>query len=350
MKEARQIKTGEYMKNILIIGGTRNMGYFLTQRLADSGHRVTILNRGMSEDDLPETIYRLRADRTDPQQMKRALMGKSFDVVVDFVMYRQHEAEVIINLLGGAIDHYIMISTGQVYLVREGISRPFTEDSFEGRIQPPPKANTFAYEEWSYGINKRQAEEALIKAHQEQGFPYTTLRLPMVNSERDSFRRLYSYIIRLKDGGPILIPETPTYPLRHIYGKDVVRVIENLINDKQSVGRAFNISQEETVSIDEFLGILGEHMGITPNIVRAKRSILEANGFLPDCSPFSERWMSELDNTRSKEELGVTYTPLYDYLGKLVEHYTTTKIAKPVGYKRRQAELQFAESILSGEK
>lgn len=338
------------MKNILIIGGTRNMGHFLTQSLVDAGHRVTILNRGMSEDSLPESVYRLRADRTDSQQMKRALMGKQFDVVVDFVLYRKTEADAIINLLSGAIEQYIVISTGQVYLVREGISRPFTEDSFEGRIQPPPKANTFAYEEWSYGVNKRQAEESLIKAYQETGFPYTALRLPMVNSERDMFRRLYSYIIRLKDGGPILVPETPTYPLRHIYGQDVVRVIEQLIDTKQGIGHAYNISQEETVSIDEFLGILGEHMGITPQIVRAKRSILEANGFLPDCSPFSERWMSELDNTRSKEELGVEYTPLHDYLGNLVQHYTNTKISKPVGYKRRNAELQFAASIASGEK
>src|SRR5690606_8476464 len=112
--------------------------------------------------------------------------------------------------------------------------------------------------------NKRQAEEVFIKANEKSGFPYTVLRLPMVNSERDTFRRLYSYIIRLKDEGPILIPETPTYPLRHIYGQDVVRVIEQLIANQQGIGRAYNISQEETVSIDEFLGILGEHMGVTP--------------------------------------------------------------------------------------
>jgi len=337
------------MKNILIIGGTRNMGFYLTQRLMDAGHKVTILNRGMSEDELPETIHRLRADRTDPQQMKRALLGKSFDVVVDFVMYRQHEAEVIVDLLGGKIEHYIMISTGQVYLVREGISRPFKEDDFEGRIQPAPKANTFAYEEWSYGVNKRQAEEVFMKAHEENGFPYTVLRLPMVNSERDTFRRLYSYVIRLKDENPILVPETPTYPLRHIYGQDVVETIVKIIAEKTGIGRAFNISQEETVTIDEFIGILGEHMGVSPQIVRVKRSLLEANGFLPDCSPFSERWMSELDNIRSKEELSISYTPLRDYLGKLVDHYTHHKPPQPVGYKRRHAEVQLAQEILSGE-
>ncbi|MEO1290455.1 MAG: NAD-dependent epimerase/dehydratase family protein [Chloroflexota bacterium] len=252
------------MKKILIIGGTRNMGFQLAQSLLQMGHHVTILNRGMSEDKLPQTVHRLRADRTDPKQLKRALMGKTFDIVVDFVMFRQHEAEVIVNLLAGEIDHYIMISTGQVYLVREGITRPFKEDDYEGRIQPPPKENTFAYEEWTYGVYKRQAENIFSEAHQEQNFPVTILRLPMVNSEHDAFRRLYSYIIRLQDGGAILIPETPTYPLRHIYGRDVVGAILKLIDTGKGIGRAYNISQDETVTIDEFLTMLGDHMNITP--------------------------------------------------------------------------------------
>lgn len=335
------------MKNILIIGGTRNIGYYLTLRLLKLGHNVTILNRGMSPDDLPDTVHRLRADRSQPQQMKRALMGKSFDVVVDFVMFRQHEAEAIVDLLRGKIEQYIFISSGQVYLVREGITRPFTEDSFEGRVQPPPKANTFAYEEWTYGIGKRQAEEVFIQAHQDSQFPYTSLRLPMVNSERDTFRRLYSYIIRMADGGPILVPETPSYPLRHIYGKDVVRVIEQLIDKQQGIGRAYNISQEETVSIDEFLEMLAHHMGVESKLVRVKRSLLEANGFLPNCSPFSERWMSELDNTRSKEELGTQYTPLNDYLGQIVKYYDDNTPLIPVGYKRRSAELQLVSEVLA---
>ena len=321
------------------------MGYQLTLKLAEVGYNVTVLNRGQSRVNLPESVSRLRADRTDHQQMKRALMARRFDVVVDFVLFNGREAEMAVELLRDITDHYICISTGQVYLVREGIERPFREEEYEGRVMPSPKQNTYAYEEWRYGTLKREAEDVLIAAHAASGFPYTTLRLPMVNSENDPFKRLYSYIIRLKDGGPILVPETPNYPLRHIYGGDVVRALMQLIATGAGKGRAFNLAQEETVSIDEFVGILGELLSIEPQILRFKRSELDANGFLPDCSPFSERWMSELDNTRSKTELKMHYTPLREYLARLVTHYQKNRPPVPVGYKRRQAELHMVEGV-----
>src|SRR5690606_34047063 len=109
--------------------------------------------------------------------------------------------------------------------------------------------------------------------------------------------------------------ETPQYPLRHIYADDVVKAVTTVIYTGQGKGRAFNISQDETVTLPEFLEMVSSYMGKTlPEVVEVKRSLLEANGFLPDCSPFSDRWMSELTNTRSKAELGMTYTPLAVYL------------------------------------
>lgn len=335
------------MKNILIIGGTRNMGYDLTLRLVAAGHRVTVLNRGRTRVELPDGVHRLHADRSDEQQMQLALLAKDFDVVVDFVLFTGDEAQSIVNILQGRIGQYIMISSGQVYLVREGIERPYSESEYAGRLQPAPKPNTFAYEEWRYGMGKREAEDILFNAHAENNFPVTTLRLPMVNSERDSFKRLYSYILRLKDGGPILVPATPSYPLRHVYGKDVVTAIQKLIDNANPHGESYNISQDETVTLDEFLALLGEIMAVTPHAVRIKRSELEANGFVPDCSPFSERWMSELTNDLSKTDLDMVYTPLSTYLEKLVTHYYDENPQPPVSYKRRSAEIRLAEEAMS---
>lgn len=124
--------------NILIIGGTRQIGHFLTEALLESGHRVTLLNRGVSPDTLPETLPRLRVDRTDPVQLRRALTGRTFDVVVDTVLHRRPEAEVITQLLNGSTGRYIALSTGQVYLVRDGLTRPFSEDDYDGPIMPAP--------------------------------------------------------------------------------------------------------------------------------------------------------------------------------------------------------------------
>jgi nucleoside-diphosphate-sugar epimerase len=328
--------------NILIIGGTRNLGLSLARQLLEAGHRVTLFNRGKTPDPLPDEIERLHGDRTNPAQIQGALAGREFDVVVDTTLYKEPEAEAIVRLLSGHTGHYIFLSTGQVYLVREGIERPFAEDAYPGRVMPPPKPATYGYEEWLYGVDKRKAEDILMAAWERSRFPFTSLRLPMVNSERDHFNRLYGYILRLKDGGPVLVPETPDYPLRHIYGGDVVKAIMLLIETGKGKGQAYNIAQDETTSLDEFLTVLGSLMGVEPTIVRFKRSLLEANGFLPDCSPFSDRWMSELTNDRSKADLGMRYTPLRDYLSKLVDYYETNPPPKPVGYRRRHAEIDFA--------
>ncbi len=324
--------------NILIIGGTRNLGHFLAERILADGHKLTILNRGVTRDDLPDGIARLRCDRTNSQQLRRALGGRTFDVVIDNVVYKEAEAESIVDILQGKVGHYIFMSTGQVYLVRDNLPRPFKESDYDGELMPPPTENTYDYEEWLYGIDKRKAENVFANAFAQHNFPYTALRMPMVNSERDNFNRLYNYMLRIKDGGPILVPDKPDHALRHVYTADVVNVVSHLINTGAGKGKAYNISQDETVTIDEFLDMLGKLMGLETNIRRVERSLLEANGFMPECSPFSEMWMSELDNTISKTELGATYTPLREYMAKIVTYYTENPPKQPAGYKRRKAE------------
>lgn len=332
-------------KKFLIIGGTRNMGHYLAQSLHEAGKDLTLLNRGITKDDLPKSIHRLHADRTDPKQMRRALLAKSFDVVIDFVLYRGDEAETVIELFRDRIEHYIFISSGQVYLVREGLARPFAEDDYAGRLMPPPKENSYAYEEWEYGMQKREVEDRLQAEWARSQFPYTTLRLPMVNSVRDQYNRLYNYFLRLRDGGPILVPETPNYALNHIYARDVVRAVDRAVQAGPGRGQAFNIAQDEHLSLDEFLAMMAGLMNTQARVLRVKRSALEANGFLPDCSPFSERWMSDLDNSRSKAELGMRYTPLADYMARLVGYYAAHTAPPPPTYRRRRAELQFAKQV-----
>ncbi len=117
----------------LVIGGTRNLGPSIVQALLQQGHEVAVFNRGQTRDDLPEEVERLRGDRTNPTQLKQVLGGREFDLVVDTTLYTGAEAEAVVDLLANRVGRYIFLSTGQVYLVRIGVERPFKEEDYAGR-------------------------------------------------------------------------------------------------------------------------------------------------------------------------------------------------------------------------
>ena len=329
---------------ILVIGGTRNVGHLLTLEFLKQGHHVTVFNRGRTPDELPAEVQRLHGDRSDPRALSQALLERSFDVVVDMALYNAADAKVIVDLLEGRVGHYLFLSTGQVYLVREESPRPFAESVFEKPVLPAPPSGTRDHDEWLYGVNKGEAEEILIRSWQDRRFPFTTLRLPMVNSERDHFHRVYGYLLRMKDGGPILLPDAEHLPLRHVYGGDVIQAIVRIVQTGVGKGSVYNISQDETLSIDAFLRLLAEIAGYTFQLKRVTRATLENLQLLPDCSPFSDLWMSELDNRRSKLELEMQYTPLPVYLRKLVKYYEGSSTPVPEGYRRRDEELRLADA------
>jgi nucleoside-diphosphate-sugar epimerase len=328
---------------VLIIGGTRNVGRLLALELLRAGHRVTLFNRGITPDDLPAEVQRLHGDRSDPGSLSAALAGRVFDAVVDMALYNGADAGTITELLDGRTDQYIFLSTGQVYLVRKESPRPFAEDASEQRLILPPPLGTRDYDEWLYGVQKGQAENVLMQAWQIRGFPVTTLRLPMVNSERDHFHRIYGYLLRMEDGGPILLPTGMHLLLRHVYADDVVQAVMRIIQNGMGKGGVYNISQEETLSIDSFLLLLAQIAGHVLQLKRIDRTVLENLQLLPDCSPFSDPWMSELDNHRSKLELGMQYTPLPAYLQNLVSHYAKHRTPSPEGYQQRSREIKLAD-------
>ncbi len=86
--------------NVLIIGGTRFVGYQLAWRLIAGGHRVTLLNRGTTADPFGGRVERLVADRSTAD-FARVLGGRDFDAAVDFACYTGEDAAGAIATLGG---------------------------------------------------------------------------------------------------------------------------------------------------------------------------------------------------------------------------------------------------------
>jgi len=330
------------MKKVLVIGGTRNLGHHLCLALLEWGWETTILNRGLTPDELPASITRLRADRQDEGQLKKAVVGRDFDAVVDTTLYNGKDARLTVELLKGRTGFFVFISSGQVYLVRTGPQRPFKEEDYEGPVMAAPSNEPSDYKNWKYGVEKREVEDVLGEAWERDRFPFLSLRLPMVNSERDHYHRLYGYLRRLWDGGPILVPDGPHLSLRHVYGQDVVGLITQLINRRTGIGKAWNVCQDETLTVEEFLSLVAQLDGSRLRIQKIPPEVLKQANLIPACSPFSDPWMSELDNRKSKHELRARYTPLASYLEKLIHHYRSQPRMVPPGYARRQEELELA--------
>jgi nucleoside-diphosphate-sugar epimerase len=330
---------------VLIIGGTRNLGPGLVNRFLERGASVAVFNRGITPGALPKEIEQLRGDRTIPEQLRTAVRGKDFDVVVDTTLYKGDEAKAAIEIFSGHVGRYIFISTGQVYLVREGLKKPYKEQDYAGPVIPQPsQEHRYDYDNWVYGADKRAAEDSFAEAWEAKRFPFISLRLPMVHSERDHYHRIEGYLMRLRDGGPILLPEGEDPLVRHVYGEDVVVSVEKAIGNAKATGRAYNVCQKEVVLLSDFLRMVAEMANAELRVQYVPRDVLEKYELIPDCSPFSGRWMSMLDNQRSIIELGMAYTPVAEYSRRLVEHFDGNRNADVPGYKRRDLELEIVKA------
>jgi len=287
-------------------------------------------------------VERLRGDRTTAD-FDRLLSGRSFDAAVDFAAYDGTDGRRAAEVLGGHVSHYVVISTGQVYLVREACPRPAREGDYEGAVMPEP-ADALDKGQWDYGVKKRALEDALAAAWEKSRFPSTRLRIPMVSGERDHFRRLERYLWRMLDGGPILLPDGGSRVTRHVYSGSVVKAILSLLGRSETFGQAYNLAQDETPTLRELLTLVAERLGAEPRLVEVPAERVRAAGLDPlIVSPFSGQWMSFLDPARAKAELGFRHEPLGAYLDKIVTSFLAHPPAEaPPGYESRAAELRLA--------
>ncbi|MEZ4398796.1 MAG: hypothetical protein R3B06_02165 [Kofleriaceae bacterium] len=326
--------------DVLVIGGNRFMGVSLVWRLVFAGHRVTVLNRGNLRDPFGARVERVRADRST-DAFDAALAGRGFDRVVDLAGFTGDDLARTVRVLGGQVGHYLFVSTGQVYLVREGCPRPATEADYHGPVMAAPTV-AGDHDDWAYGVGKRAAEDALAAAG--SALPSTRIRIPMVNGERDPRRRLESYLWRILDGGPLLVPYAGAIA-RHVYRGAVVEQVARLVDAPPAPGQAYNLAQAETPTVRELLIMLAERAGAAPpEVLDVPPATLTAAG-LPTraVSPLSTAWMSNLDPARAVAELGFTHPALATYLDAMIAAMVSAwPTTPPDGFHHRAAELALA--------
>lgn len=331
---------------VLILGGTRFVGHLLAWRLVAGGHRVTLFHRGTRMPPFADRVETLLGDRATGV-LPSLLKGREFDATVDFGAYVPGDVEPLVDTVArAALGHYVMISTGQVYLVREGCPRPAREADYDGPLMARPTTAEDAAE-WDYGVGKRLCED--LVSHEKSHA--TRVRIPMVNGSRDYYRRIEGYLWRLLDGAEVLLPDGGATPMRHVYGEDVARAVAGMLGDERTFGQAYNLAQDETPTLRELLERMAWRVGAPAKLVAVTAAAMTAEGLsLKRVSPFSQRWMSEIDPTRAKADLGFVHTPLWEYVDRVVASFLAyPPDDRPEGYAERQREIELARRVMRDE-
>ncbi len=212
--------------HFLIIGGTRFVGLSLVQRLLDRGDQVTVLTRGRAKAPWQDRVEHVLLDRSNRQDFARALAGRQFDCVIDMVaLGGRPDVEAADQTFFGNIGRYILISSTSVYAdlgidFRKHCPFPESIVDWSSLAYSPPEGVPGVS---TYAPRKRDCEKWLIESGR---LDFTIVRLPAVVGPLDYSRRLWWWVQRAMDGGPVLVPDDNRACFRVVYSEDVA---ENLI-------------------------------------------------------------------------------------------------------------------------
>jgi nucleoside-diphosphate-sugar epimerase len=316
------------------------MGHHVARALLEAGHAVTVLSRGQRP--APAGAEVLVGTRDDPASLRRALEGRRYDLTVDFLAFDAVDIERLLLLPHAALGRYVMISTGQVYLVAQGARPPYVEEEAERDAIPEPQPGTRDHLQWSYGIGKRRAERVLLALRGTHGVRAVALRLPIVQGEGDGSLRLWAWLERMLDGGPVLVPDGDRIS-RHVWVGDVARAVTWLAGHDAPRHTFYNLAQPDRVPLREVLERIAHAAGLTPRFVDVSYEEMEAAGIDGDAVPWAGRWASVPDPTRLVVEWGFEPTPLASYLPGVVRaHLEQRPSASHAGYVYRDQERAFA--------
>jgi nucleoside-diphosphate-sugar epimerase len=314
----------------LLIGGGGFMGERAARALRDAGHDVAVLTRG---GDAPDGVEALAGDRRDPAALARVFAGRRFDLTADFVAYDAADVEALVPH-AGPLGRYAMISSGQVYLVTREPRPPFREQDADAPLMDEPATDTSDHAEWAYGMGKRRAEKAL-ETLRARGVDALALRLPVVQGEDDPSRRLWAWIERLADGGPVPLPEGGERPLRF------VRAVAVLATAPWPASPALNLAQPDVTTLRELIAALADALGVAPRLVPCSREAMAAAWLDPAALPYAGRWASVPDPARAAAELGFHGAAMSEWLPRVVAAHLERRPPSHAGYAQRAREREW---------
>lgn len=327
---------------VLIIGGTGFIGRRIVHKLLTQRHSVTLFTRGRVQPEFWSEIESIIGDRKDAKDSYEQLAGSHFDAVIDNIAYNRLDVDTAIRTFAGHIGHYVLCSSGAVYrdYTDSRQFRPFYED----------EADLTFTGDLAYAEGKRTAELALWSIRGTQPpFPFSIMRPSVVEGPEDPSGRTWFWVQRVADGRDVLVPQTiPTTVFRHAFVDDVADAFVRAIANPMAFYRAYNLTGEEILSLEEYVRAIAEALGREAKIVLAPlEQIRRQPGLANFYPPFvGERFVQDI--SRAKQDLKWEPTSLDIWLRKTVDYFLNDYHGEDSkGYANREMEVEAAQRLRS---
>lgn len=255
----------------LFIGGTGTISSAITELAPIMGFELYLLNRGNRSALIPPAVKLIEADINDEEAVREKLKDLTFDVVAQFIAYDTNAIKRDIRLFTGKTKQYIFISSASAY--QKPLSTPIITES-------TPLSNPF----WEYSRNKIACEECLMEEYRKNGFPITIVRpshtygnfgVPLALHGRNGS---YSIVNRIKTGKKVIVHGDGNSLWALTHNSDFAQAFVGLMGNYHAIGEAFHITTDELLTWNQIYEIIGNALGVKPNIVHiASETLAKSN-------------------------------------------------------------------------
>ena len=246
--------------NVLVVGGTGPTGIPLVRRLVESGHEVTLLNRGRHPSpETPASVATVRADPYDDGSLRVALGASTWDVVVG--MYGRLRR--LAQLTAGRCGHFVSVGGVPAY---RGWTDPWQHDP--PGLPVPVKEDAAlvddpAVDEKGYRIVR--TEETVFDAH--PGAAH--FRYPYVYGPHQLVPREWSIVRRILDGrGRIVVADEGLTLHHHGYTENLAAALATAVeHPERAGGTIFNVGDEEVLTVRQVVELCAAALGADIELV-----------------------------------------------------------------------------------
>ncbi|MBW4691979.1 MAG: NAD-dependent epimerase/dehydratase family protein [Lyngbya sp. HA4199-MV5] len=300
---------------ILMMGGTRFIGVYLTRLLVKQGHEVVLFNRGQNPAPV-EGIQQLQGDRTHPEALKAALAGETFDAIFDNNGRELSDTQPLVELFTGKVEHFVYMSSAGVYLKADQM--PHVEgDPIDPKSRHKGKHETEAY----------------LVTHD---VPFTSIRPTYIYGPQNYNDLEAWFFDRIVRDRPIPIPGHGQHLTQFGHVQDLAQAMAQVLENHKAIGQIYNVSGDRAVTFDGLARACAIAAGKAPDA-------LEIVHYDPKQFDFGKRKAFPLRpqhffTSIQKAQTDLHWHPQYDLVSGLKDSYHNDYLASG----RDKAEIDFS--------